>query len=223
MIFFDLDDTLLNHSLAEAKAAELFGQKYAARIPGHNQFFPEKWHEVTERYMERFLRKELTIQEQRRLRIREIFQWDCSGADADRLFHEYIGFYESNWQLFPDVLECLNRLSAFKLGVITDGGTVRQHKKLATMGIASRFDVILTAEESSYSKPNPAFFAEACHLAQKDPSDCWYIGDNLRKDAIGASDAGLRGIWLNRKPGENNHSVETCDSLHTFCKLLLGS
>jgi len=30
------------------------------------------------------------------------------------------------------------------------------------------------------------------------PSKCYYIGDDLHTDAKAASEAGLKGIWLNR-------------------------
>ncbi len=222
MIFFDIDNTLVDHSRAELNAASQFGEQYSDSIPNYNSDFPKNWHTVAEKHIESFLSKKITFQEQRRLRIREIFQQDRSNSEVDTLFADYVKFYELNWKLFSDVQECLSRLSGFDLGIITDGSRIQQRDKLINTGIGSSFKVILTAEESSYAKPNVCFFAEACHLANENPSDCWYIGNNLVKDALGAINTGMRGVWLHRELKKLDYSVETCDNLHSFSELVLA-
>jgi putative hydrolase of the HAD superfamily len=47
-------------------------------------------------------------------------------------------------------------------------------------------------------KPDPAIFVHACEVFGVAPADAAYIGDRLRTDAIGAANAGLTGVWLNR-------------------------
>ena len=52
---------------------------------------------------------------------------------------------------------------------------------------------------------------------------CIYVGDNLRVDAVGAADAGLRGIWLDRA-GSNAPSpaaVTRITSLTTLAASLI--
>jgi len=48
------------------------------------------------------------------------------------------------------------------------------------------------------------------------PETACYIGDHLHKDAIGASTAGLRGIWLNRKRHPVPEDIEAIVTLADF-------
>lgn len=148
--------------------------------------------------MVRFLAGELSFQEQRRHRLRDIFKSPLSDADADSYFETYLTLYEADWRLHDDVLPCLARLTPCKLGVISDGGGEQQRKKLARTGILDKFSVAVTAEEAGRSKPYPGLFRQACVLAGQLPEHCWYVGDNRVKDALGAHRAGMKAVWLNR-------------------------
>ena len=53
---------------------------------------------------------------------------------------------------------------------------------------------------------------------------CVYIGDRLDFDAIGSSDAGMLGVWLNRKNTFSNKipkSVKTITSLQQLTSLVI--
>jgi putative hydrolase of the HAD superfamily len=63
------------------------------------------------------------------------------------------------------------------------------------------------------SKPDPAFFLRACAAAKKDPQDVIYIGDHPNKDAIGASQAGLNGVWINRSQERSQEDVYSIERL----------
>jgi FMN phosphatase YigB (HAD superfamily) len=45
-------------------------------------------------------------------------------------------------------------------------------------------------------------FLHVCAEFNKEPSDVWFIGNNLKKDVHGASDAGLNAIFYNRANDE---------------------
>ncbi|MEH2113130.1 HAD family hydrolase [Nostoc sp.] len=42
-------------------------------------------------------------------------------------------------------------------------------------------------------------FVYACEELRESASDCFYIGDNLKLDAIAATKAGMLGVWLDRE------------------------
>ncbi len=90
MIFFDIDNTLVNHSEAAHKAAIRFGHEYCDKIPNYNKAFPKTWEIVGEKYIKSFLEKKITFQEQRRRSIRAISHQDYSNADADCLSNDYL-------------------------------------------------------------------------------------------------------------------------------------
>lgn len=54
------------------------------------------------------------------------------------------------------------------------------------------FDFITTYENSSYCKPNPAYYQAICRTLDLDPAQCRMIGNDLQEDAQGASQAGLQ-------------------------------
>ncbi len=110
MIYFDIDDTLLDYRTSQDLAAFEFAKKYSSHID-EPETFPAVWDEITERHMARYLSGELSFQEQRRCRIRECLRLDLSASESDKIFDEYYQIYEDSWRLFPDVESALLRLS----------------------------------------------------------------------------------------------------------------
>jgi len=123
--------------------------------------------------------------------------------EAIEYFNKYLGYYEDSWTIYPDVIEALDFLKRqnIEIGVLSDGAQKQQEFKLKKTGILKYFKFVLTAESEGMSKPNPFFFQKGASMFGVESNDVIYIGDNLKKDAMGATDAGLMGIWLNR-----NHS-----------------
>ena len=73
LVCFDLDDTLLDHSGAEKAAALHFGEVFRERLSEFGEAFTGVWQAAAEKHMEVFLRGEISFQEQRRRRMRELF------------------------------------------------------------------------------------------------------------------------------------------------------
>ena len=200
MIILDLDDTLINHSFAQRAAAAKFGEKYAHLIPDYDSSsFVTKWKSVAEYHFQSFLDRKISYQEQRRRRLRTILaDQKLTDKQADEMFATVVFHYEAAWQLFPDVNDFINANKQHRLGMITDGSKWHQMKKLERLNINHHFEFILTAEDTGLCKPDPRLFIWACEIAKVKTEHSYYIGDNLNKDALGASAAGLKGVWLNR-------------------------
>ncbi len=109
MIFFDIDETLLDNKSAETTAAMEFHKIYQDIFPESPSEFARNWRALTEKHVQRYLAGELSFQGQRRERLRELFSHDriLSDAKADNLFQRYLDAYERSWRLFPDVAFCL--------------------------------------------------------------------------------------------------------------------
>ncbi len=213
MIFFDLDGTLLDHDAAERRGARAF----AAAFGLDNSGFVERWREISERHVGRFLAGEIDFTEQRRLRVREMLGRELADDEADEVSMVYLDAYERAWRLYPDVLPCLERLHGTKLGIITNGNREQQLKKLEATSILGRFTLVVTSEDAGAAKPDPAIFACACNRAGVPPESCTYIGDRLDTDARAAARAGLRGVWLDRAASEPEVSdIDVIGSLDEF-------
>lgn len=212
LFLFDLDDTLLNHREADRAAAEDLHEKFAASKPRVE--FLDLWKQAQDRHYKRYYAGEISFQEQRRARIRDVLAQQMQDVEADRIFDDYLKAYEENWRLFDDVMPCLERLSSFRLGIITNGDGAQQRKKMEKVGIAERFDCIVISGECGLSKPNKEIFLSACNLMKEDPTNAVYVGDRYDLDAVASRAAGLFGIWLDRNSAQTDeHALPIITSL----------
>ena len=200
MIFFDLDDTLLDHKGAQEKAALAWQRQLGPRLVPHSETeLPAVWHAATVRHWAAYAHGKISFAEQRRRRIRDVMRDSLlSDALADEYFALHLRLYEDNWEIFPDVWPCMERLNGQKLGVLTHGDTAQQMRKLNQFGLTERFEVVVILDESGPRKPSRAAFETAARKAGVLSPDCLYIGDHIESDVLAARAAGWRGVWLDR-------------------------
>lgn len=109
---------------------------------------------------------------------------------------------QANWELEEDAVPTLQRLriKGYNLGIISNAGDDRDVQQLARkFGITDYFDFILTSAACSYRKPHPRIFELALSNWYCDPGEAVMVGDNLVADIRGAQEAGIYGIWINRR------------------------
>lgn len=157
--------------------------------------------ELSKKYYEQYLVKEISFQEHRRKRLKALFGDHLSNEAADLLFNHYLTLYTRNWTSFEDVIPCLNHLKDLgcRLGIISNGDNLQQIEKLEKLHIQDYFECIITSSEVGVAKPNETIFLEASKIANVNIKECYYVGDQLETDTIGSNYAGMIGIWLNRK------------------------
>ena len=199
MIFFDIDDTLLNHSSAQdAAAAELFNL-YAARLGQGEAEFPTVWRAATSRYFGAFARGEISFVQHRRNCIKSVFREPAMGDnEADTLYNHYAHHYAENWALFPDTVSGLESLRDHSLGIYCIGDPELQEQKLARFGLARYFKSIVVLRGSEVARSTHANFDLVAARAGVDKANCVYVGDELENDVFAACAAGWRGIWIDR-------------------------
>ncbi len=205
-VFFDLDDTLLDHGRASRTGALRLYERHPVLSALGEDDFLARWPELTERHMDRYFAGEIDYATHRRARMRELFSWvsvDIGDAEADAAFEVYFAAYEQAFQAFDDVAPCLDRLEGadVSIGVITNGRVGPQRKKLEALGLAQRFSAVLITEELGIHKPDAKVFVEAARRAKRPIGECVYVGDKRETDAEAATAAGMRGIWLDRRGG----------------------
>lgn len=193
-VFFDVDDTLVDYAPA-ARAA------FAAAL-GEDASY-EQWLALD--HFQRWLAGEFTdFDAFRTARMADFLT--AIGRDADRaraveLERERFARLPDRYALFDDVEPCLAALRGrgLRLGLITNNGGEHQRDKLARVGLAERFDAVFISDEQGVAKPDPAIFRRACADLGVEPAAAVHVGDNLVADAQGATAAGLRGVWLDRR------------------------
>jgi len=218
---FDLDDTLFDHR----RAVELGLFAHRAAIGGvvaaaDRTAESARWNELEEIHYHRYLFGELDFLGQRRARARgfvEPFGLPlATDGEADAWFDSYLEHYESNWTLHSDTLPCLDALTTgpapLRIGLITNGDIHFQTAKLSGTGLLPRIERTIASGEFGIAKPDAAIFAHACEVFGVAPGSAAYIGDRLTTDALGASAAGLLGVWLDRAGRATDEQLETCRS-----------
>lgn len=94
---------------------------------------------------------------------------------------------------FDGTLSVLENLAKrYSLGVITNGNADVHH-----IGIGHFFDFTLSSETAGVSKPHQDIFHQAINLSDFTIDETIYVGDDPKRDIIGAQQAGLKAIWFN--------------------------
>jgi len=223
-VIFDIDNTLLNDDLAVESACKILYKKYSKYLDNNFESFLADWFSAIEKYFPKFLKGEISFTEQRVMRIKEIFrQTDMSLNETDSLLihREYLTEYENNWCLFDESKFVLDELeNKYELGIISNGKQEQQIKKLNATGIINYFSTIVISSEIGIKKPDKRIFDHLIKKLNISPSHCYYIGDKPKTDIEGAENAGMNGIWINRK-GENTElDILEIKSLNEIKKIL---
>ena len=205
---FDLDDTLFAH-----RAAVDLGIRGHRRTLGHasaeasdDATESARWTDLEELHYHRYLSGELDFEGQRQARARgfvEPYGVTLTDAEATRWFDTYFESYRAAWHLHDDALPCLDSLAArtpaTRVGIITNGEIAIQGAKISTVSLIDRVEHVIASGEFGYAKPDPHIFHHACELFGVTPAEALYVGDRLATDALGAANAGLTGVWLDRE------------------------
>jgi FMN hydrolase / 5-amino-6-(5-phospho-D-ribitylamino)uracil phosphatase len=96
---------------------------------------------------------------------------------------------------------------------------------LIRVGLAPYFRAAISAREFGVGKPDPRIFHAAAGAVDLTPHEVLHVGDDATLDALGALNAGMQAVWLNRGdalwPHEHQPNA-TVTSLTELCELLAG-
>lgn len=187
-----------------------------------------RWHELEDLHYHRYLAGELDYLGQRVARAHDLYAEHGVTLDegaALAWFDEYLLGYRDTWALFDDVLPALDAieraLPGIRYGIITNGDLGFQTDKLHRIGLWDRLDLtpvrsdgtiddhtrqgrVIASGELGFTKPDPRIFHAAAAAFDVAPARCAYVGDRVRTDAVGARDAGMLGLWLDRGSARNS-------------------
>ena len=121
--------------------------------------------------------------------------------DRDNFFEiAYEHFTEAGvWELYPEVLEVLEKLSPrFQLSVVSnfDG---RLRMILEQLGVSKFFKQVFLSSELGADKPDPEIFRRALNVLRLQPNEVLHVGDDPQRDWKAGTAAGLSIFQLDRK------------------------
>ncbi|MFH9423427.1 HAD family hydrolase [Streptomyces sp. NPDC017529] len=225
-VLWDVDDTLFDYTGSDRAGAlrHIEAEGLLGRYPDAECALG-RWRECMEVAFGRFLAGEVGFLEHRRERARAFLGEEMGDEEADAWFGRYVALYEAAWTLFPDSARALADLAPLtRQAVLSNSSGAVQERKLRALGIRDRFEVVLCADGLGYAKPAPEAFLAACDALGLAPGRVVYVGDNPAVDAIGARDAGLGAVWVDRAgtEGEVPDGVRRIRSLAELPGLVRG-
>jgi len=82
------------------------------------------------------------------------------------------------------------------LGIISNGAEASRKKTVTSLPFGHLFKQIVSSEKFGVAKPDTSIFIETTRAGGFTPSQCLYVGDHPVNDISGATNAGMRCIWL---------------------------
>ena len=217
-IGFDLDGTLFDYK-GSVESALL---EWANNRNWNSSKVSEFWKQGEQEFYPKYLKGEISFNEQRLERVRYLYKnlgSEISQNDVQSGVDEWLFLFKKNWKAFPEVRISLRKAqdTGFKLGVLTNGNLDQQLDKLAAIGISDFFKTVVASESIGISKPDPFPFQYLCRELESQEDQTVYIGDSFETDILGATNAGLKAIWVNRsgEPERENH-YQTADLEEIF-------
>lgn len=185
---FDLDGTLYSR---DDLVDSLVEQQY-------DDFQTELAHVERSRYIDRVVELDAHgyhPKEQLYSQIGE--EWNLSANVQSKLLDHFWTSYDAHCHLPEDTLATLKALreSGAQMGIVTNGQSDRQNRKIDVLGIREFFDVIVISEAEGLKKPHPEIFGRAVTRCKTSARETVFVGDHPVADIDGALDAGLAAIW----------------------------
>ncbi len=200
-IIFDIDGTLIDYDYSQYYALD----KLLDIIPWNKVERPitkdvfDFWYKEKNEFYNRPDSNKINQYDQQKIILENVLaNWKII-VDSTQLTNRLFDIYETSWRAYPDVLECLFNINKYKLCIISNGDSKFQRLKLTKTGLERYFSEILISGDIKIKKPNSKIYQTMSDKINIPIDKCVYIGDRLDFDAIGSSDAGMLGVWLNRK------------------------
>jgi len=203
LIFFDLDDTLYEYHGEQVRDVE------KAVLSSIVPLVPSL--DIWEEY-EFIKQKEDKDYINNRIQMKEFYNIACRFSRLLKSLNindQYLSkkmtkmYWEKTEEIvraFPDVEPVLRELKKkYKLGILTNGLTTQQRRRVSVIGLEGYFDYFFTSELASADKPSKDYFNFVLNEIKYRSYECALVGDDVVKDIKGANNAGMVTIWYNYK------------------------
>lgn len=203
IIFFDLDDTLLDHKGAETRALEFVHDVFLPIAEVPLEHWIDAYKKVNKGLWELYGEGKITRKELHFRRFYEPMNQLGVGEELNKeqlkeLAHvvgkDYMLNYRHHWEWIPGAKEVYYEIQKkYPIGILTNGFAETQRLKMDYFQLWDTAETVVISEEVGVMKPNPKIFKHA--QGSRMPQDVLYVGDSLTSDVIGGSEAGWRTVW----------------------------
>jgi phosphoglycolate phosphatase len=131
--------------------------------------------------------------------IQGAFGYDNQHPQFEELRDEFLANYEKNICVHSKLFDGMDDLlldlekSLIVWGIVTNKIERFTHPLLKIMGLHQRSTAIVGGDTTPYSKPHPSPILKAAEICNINPSECLYVGDDLRDIEAGRA-AGMKTV-----------------------------
>lgn len=124
-------------------------------------------------------------------------------------------------ELYPDAEPTLRRLKKadYSLGLVSNA-PADTDRVVDALGLSKYLDSVVISGAVGYSKPNPEIFRIALKEVKARPEEAVHVGDLYEADVVGAANAGIRGVLIDRDGPRPDLSCPCIQSLSEIDKHL---
>jgi putative hydrolase of the HAD superfamily len=218
-IFFDMDDTLLNHSGSIETSWLPVLDRAAEVFPNLNKggLMQAIRDSAAEYWATNHREGRLNLRRSRRLVVAGgLRRLGLDTAYADELGDLYHEAREGSYELLPGAMETLEDLRGrgIKLALITNGESLLQRSKIERFDLARHFDHIQIEEEFGHGKPDERAYRHALDAFAVKAGETWMVGDNLEWEVEVPQRLGIYAVWVDfAGRGLPEHSAVTPDAV----------
>lgn len=207
-ILFDLDDTLADSTGTEEVIWEGVADVISEYVPAVDRAeLRRRYMEVLEGHYAELAAGRIDFLTFRRRRLADALSpW---GEVSDELLERYVAAKEriaDELRPFPQAVAVVRALRdvGIRVGVLTNGPSGFQRRKLETSGLGPELDAVAISEELGVAKPDRQAFERALALLGTSAEETAMVGDSLENDVLGALRAGLAAaVWMpGRRQGD---------------------
>lgn len=211
-VYFDLDDTLLDHQYAERAALDDVKDAFDALHSVPNATLHETYRACSGPLWRQYAAGSIEKSDLKLGRFEQLL--DALNARAlhpQTVSDYYLQRYAAHWRFVPDAREAfLHIANRFPVGVLTNGFTEIQTQKLDRFpALRDASDAVVITEETGYLKPHSKAFAYAANAARCSPNQILYVGDSYHSDVQGGHRAGWHVAWFLRNSSTAPSSEHT--------------
>ena len=119
-------------------------------------------------------------------------------ASISRAVEAYFSAFFDYCRLIPKTVEMLRQLEgSYRLGLLSNFTHAPAVVGLLDrLGLAPFFETVLVSGEIGYRKPHPLVFEMLVEKLGFEKHQILYVGDSLDPDVLGATQSGLRPVWM---------------------------
>ncbi|MEZ4700660.1 MAG: HAD-IA family hydrolase [Rhodothermales bacterium] len=198
-VYFDLDDTLLDHHSAQRTALTHLYEHYREAFAGHDlDHVQAVYHTHNVALWTAYAAGEIDKEMLRRRRFEMLIDaLGITSLDPIETGDHYMACYADHWRYCAGARDAFLQIAArMPTGILTNGFAEVQHAKLDRFPeLRSHSVSVVISEEVGYLKPHPQLFAEATARAGVGPEQILYVGDSYHSDIAGSRKAGWQAAW----------------------------